>query len=261
LGRGDDAQRFFRPARDLAGADGAFRREARYLLLPPDEAEIGQIIRRPAREAGLRFETDPESSQSLDEVILRATNRATGALPLLSFLLDQLWRRRTPEGMLTFAAYEELGGLEGAIGRRAEEVFRDQPDAVRNEFLSLLRSLVTVTGDTATSRSAPLADFPEGAPGRVLVDAFLDPTARLLVVDGAQLRLAHEALLTHWTRARDQVAADTRDLELRGRLEEDAARYRAAARHDQRDRVLPAGCASPRVWRSAPAGVARCRKR
>jgi formylglycine-generating enzyme required for sulfatase activity len=162
-------------------------------------------------------------------------------LPLLSFLLDQLWRRRTPEGMLTFAAYNDLGGLEGAIGRRAEEVFREQPDAVRNELVALLRALVTVTGSTATSRSAPLAQFREGSPLRALVDAFLDPQARLLVVDGAQLRLAHEALLSHWLRARDQVAADARDLELRGRLEQVAKRWQDAPRHDKRDRVLPAG--------------------
>ena len=216
--------------------------EGRYLLLPPDGAEIGQIIRQPAREAGLRFETDPVRSQGLDDVILHTTARATGALPLLSFLLDQLWRRRNPEATLTFAAYNDLDGLEGAIGRRAEEVFRDKPDAVRDELTGLLRALVTVTGGgTAISRPAPLAQFPEGSARRALVDAFLDPTARLLVVDGAQLRLAHEALLTHWPRARDQVASDARDLELRGRLEEEAARWQAAAPRDKRDRVLPAG--------------------
>jgi hypothetical protein len=214
--------------------------EGRYLLLPPDEAEIGQIIRGPAREAGLRFETDPVSSRGLEDTILHATCRASGALPLLSFLLDQLWRRRTPEATLTFAAYKDLGGLEGAIGRRAEEVFREQPDAVRDELTGLLRALVTVTGGTATSRPAPLTQ-PEGSPRRALVDAFLDPQARLLVVDGVQLRLAHEALLTHWLRARDQVAADARDLELRGRLEDEAKRWRDAPRCNKRDRVLPLG--------------------
>jgi acyl-CoA synthetase (AMP-forming)/AMP-acid ligase II len=30
----------------------------RFLLLPPDPAEIGQMIRQPALEAGLRFEVD-----------------------------------------------------------------------------------------------------------------------------------------------------------------------------------------------------------
>jgi hypothetical protein len=134
--------------------------DARYLLLPPNDAEIGQIIRQPAREVGLRFETDPVHSHGLDDVILHLTAQATGALPLLSFLLDQLWRRRTPEGRLTFDAYYALDRLEGAIGQRAEEVFREQPDAVRRELLALLRSLVTVSGGTATSRSAPLAQFP-----------------------------------------------------------------------------------------------------
>ena len=122
-------------------------------------------------------------------------------------------------------------------------MFRDQPDAAHNELTGLLRALVTVTVtvDTVTSRPAPLAQFPEGSPGHVLVDAFLEPQARLLIVDGAQLRLAHEALLTHWPRARDQIAHDARDLELRGRLEQEAERWRTAARRDQRYRVLPAG--------------------
>lgn len=78
--------------------------EACYRLLPPTEAEIGEIIRQPALEAGLRFERDTLSGTTLDEVIRQAaTDR--GALPLLSFLLDQLWQRRTAKGVLTFEAY------------------------------------------------------------------------------------------------------------------------------------------------------------
>src|SRR5262249_43241219 len=55
-----------------------------------------------------------------------------------------------------------------------------------------------------------------------------------------QLRLAHEALLTHWPRARDQIAADARDLELRGRLEKEAERWRAAPRREKDQRVATA---------------------
>jgi formylglycine-generating enzyme required for sulfatase activity/ribose 1,5-bisphosphokinase PhnN len=219
--------------------------EARYQLLPPNEAEIGQIIRQPAQEAGLRFEHDAASGLNLDEAIRQAAAGDRGALPLLSFLLDQLWQKRRDTGLLTFAAYQELGGLEGAIGRRAEEVFQAQPAAVQKELVPLLRALVTVRGTTATARAAPLSSFPVGSPRRALVDAFLDPEARLLVsdIDGgrAQLRLAHEALLTRWPRARDQIAADTRDLELRGRLEEEAKEWRLAARREKKGRVRPAG--------------------
>jgi len=38
--------------------------EGTYLLAPPDAADIGQIIRRPAREAGLRFEIDERAGPS-----------------------------------------------------------------------------------------------------------------------------------------------------------------------------------------------------
>jgi formylglycine-generating enzyme required for sulfatase activity len=219
--------------------------EARFLLLRPDDAEVGQIIRQPALESGLHFEIDPAHGLGLDEIIRQATVVEKGALPLLSFLLDQLWQRRTETGFLTFDAYRELGGLEGAVGRRAEEVFLTQPEAVRNELVVVLRALVTVRGGAATSRSAPLSLFPAGSPRRALVDAFLDPGARLLEADagchGAQLRLAHEALLSHWPRAREQVAADARDLELRGRLEEEAETWRSASRRDKASRLLAAG--------------------
>jgi formylglycine-generating enzyme required for sulfatase activity len=222
----------------------ALSAEGRFLLLPPDEAEIGQIIRQPAQEAGLRFEHDPASGTSLDEVI-RLAAKDTGALPLLSFLLDQLWQRRSETGVLTFAAYEDLGGLEGAIGRRAEEVFQAQLEVARKELVALLRELVTIEGGRPVSRVAPLSLFPDGSPRRALAEAFLDPEARLLVSDGGpgqpQLRLAHEALLSHWPRARDQIAADSRDLELRGRLEDEAKEWRAAPRREKKGRVRPAG--------------------
>jgi formylglycine-generating enzyme required for sulfatase activity len=217
--------------------------EARYQLLPPHGAEIGQIIRQPASEAGLRFEHDAAGGLSLDEAIRRVAAGDRSALPLLSFLLDQLWQKRSETGFLTFAAYQELGGLEGAIGRRAEEVFQAQPEAVQRELVLLLRALVTVRGATATARTAPLSLFPAGTPRRSLVDALLDPEARLLVSDSdsgqAQLRLAHEALLTHWPRAKEQVEADARDLELRGRLEEEAEQWRVAeTRQEKRGRIV-----------------------
>ena len=215
--------------------------EARYLLLPPDDAEIGQIIGRPASEAGLRFEIDPRGI-GLDEYIRQTAAVEKGALPLLSFLLDQLWRRRSEDGHLTFAAYEELGRLEGAIGRRAEEVFLNQPQPIQDELVRVLRALVTVEGITAASRTAPLSLFPPGSPRRALVDAFLDSAARLLVADTdagePRLRLAHEALLTHWPRAREQIAADARDLELRGRLEHEAGRWHAASGREKSRRLV-----------------------
>jgi hypothetical protein len=66
--------------------------ESRYLLLPPDQAEVGQIIRRPSREAGLSFEVDAARAVGLDDIIYQAAAAEKGALPLLSFLRSCLGR-------------------------------------------------------------------------------------------------------------------------------------------------------------------------
>jgi formylglycine-generating enzyme required for sulfatase activity len=207
--------------------------EARYLLVPPEPSEISQMIRQPAREAGVRFEVDAARGIDLAEVIKEAAVHDPGALPLLSFLLDQLWQARDTNGFLTFTAYESLGGLEGSLGRRANDVFTALPADVQNALPEVLRALVTVGPAAdgavrpATARSAPLSSCQPGTPHRMLIDALLDPKARLLVAHsderkGAQIRVAHEALLSHWEAARNQIEKDARDLQLRARLEQAA---------------------------------------
>ena len=237
--------------------------EARYVLAPPEPAEIAQIIRQPAREAGLSFEVDNALGLSLDEIIRQAAARNPSVLPLLSFLLDQLWQRRSAEGELTFAAYNELGGLEGALGRRAEDVFTAQPPDVQAALPAMVRALVTVSqgsNTTVSARTAPLSTFPVGTPARALIEAFLAPEARLLVADdysdvapdrndtpnaqrqaGAQVRVAHEALLSHWPRMKDQIANESRDLETLGQLENAAMRWRASDKKHRDSLVLPRG--------------------
>lgn len=255
--------------------------EARYVLAAPTTSEIGQVIRQPAREAGLTFEFDAEKGVGLDEVVREAAAKDAGALPLLSFLMDQLWQRRSEKGLLTFAAYRALGGLEGALGLRAEQIYAAQSPDVQAALPNVLRALVTIgegANATASGRSVKLAMFAEGTPARALVDAFLDPTARLLVADtafeaaptagladqgfgsplaapdgaaaphkecrptrGALLRIAHEALLSHWPRAKEQIDLDRRDLALLARLDNAATRWRVADRRDRDGLVLPTG--------------------
>ena len=226
--------------------------EASYLLAPPELAEIAQMIRQPAREAGLRFEVDATRGIGLDEVIQKAAARDPGALPLLSFLLDQLWLLRDEHGQLSFAAYESLGGLEGSLGRRADEVFAALPEDVQGALPEVLRALVTVGPDvvganrSATARTAPLSGFPANTPQRALVDALLDPKARLLVAHsderkGAQVRVAHEALLSHWEVARKQIEKDARDLQLRARIEQATQLWRDAPPRHQTSLLLPPG--------------------
>jgi WD40 repeat protein len=222
--------------------------KGRFLLSLPEPAEIAQIIRQPAREAGITFETDPTGGITLDEVIRQAAERDPGALPLLSFLLDQLWQRRSPSGVLTFDAYHELGGLEGALGRRAEDFFATLPPDIQAALPGVLRELVTVSqgaNAVVTARACPLDTFPPGSAERALVEHLLDPAARLLVADRSGehvlLRVAHEALLTHWERARAGIRSNWLDLQLRARLEAAAAQWRSAPAEHRSSLLLRRG--------------------
>src|SRR5205807_8358126 len=110
-----------------------------YDLLPPTFAEIKQMIAYPARAAGLRFEVDPADGERLEDVLHEAAARDPEALPLLEFTLDELFKARTTEGVLTFAAYRRLGGLEGALTQRAEEVLTSLEPPVQAALPGLLR--------------------------------------------------------------------------------------------------------------------------
>ena len=222
--------------------------KGRYLLHPPAPSATGQIIRQPAREAGLRYEKDPKTGTGLDELLQEAASRDGASLPLLSFTLEELWNRKTEQGVLTHAAYESMGRLEGSLGRKAEEVFEGLKKDEQSAFASVMRQLVTVglgEGGKPTARTVSLAQFGDGTPARKVVDTFLSPKARLLVADAdgtaAQVRVVHEALLSHWPRAAKQIEQDYQDLQLRGRLEQAAARWRLAGKKDKKGLLLPSG--------------------
>ena len=87
------------------------------LAVPTDT--LLEMISRPAGFAGLEIE------EGLAGRILQDTGNGSGALPLLAFALDELYR--VSDGRMTYHAYEQLGGVQGAIGVRAEDTFAGLP--------------------------------------------------------------------------------------------------------------------------------------
>ena len=208
-------------------------------LLPPTQMQLSQIIRRPAAAAGVDFEHHPTTDVPLNDIIAEEVAHEAGALPLLSYLMGQLYRSDVFEAQgttLTFATYEQLGRLEGAIATRAEAVLENCAPDDRQALGSVLFALIqmgTTDGDVerAISRRVPLSTFAPNTAQRRLVEALLHPDARLLVSDaeagGAPtVRVAHEALITRWARARDFVQDNAEALKIRRRIEERYALWR-----------------------------------
>ncbi len=234
---------FFHRCSEIPGFSALKDGIGSYELLPPTGSEIAQIIREPARAAGLRFEETADQGQ-LEDVLQEAAAADPGSLPLLEFVLDALYEACRERRLLTFAAYRALGGLEGAIARRADEVVDALPSDVQNALHAVLRALTTVRrGDEAIiARPAPLTELAGTSARSVLVHALLG--ARLLVSDesaegDAVIRVAHEALLSRWPRARDIVNANRSFLETRARLQDDARRW--VSDNKNIELLLPAG--------------------
>jgi WD40 repeat protein len=199
----------------------------------PLPRELAEMIRRPAEAAGLSFEEHPETGVRLDALLSEHATAQPGVLPLLSFALDELYKDTKTRGSskLTYASYEALGELEGAIAKRADAIMTELLAPAQAALPRVLRALTTVSDSkelVPVARPAPLDSFAIGSPARLLVDAFM--AARLLVATsegGAAptVRLAHEALVGRWQRAREQLAIDRRDLATRMLVEQQLRRY------------------------------------
>lgn len=191
-------------------------------LAPPDAQAIMQMIRLPARAANLTYGSDASGLNRLDDRLCTDAMQAGDALPLLQYTLQALYLQRAPGDELTWAAYDALGGLEGAIGSRAEAILADLPGAQQAALARLLPRLVALSAEDAapSSRSVPASSLTDDSE-RALVQALVD--ARLLVADrlgGGEIgfRVAHEALLRRWPRVTAWVAQHRVSLTARAEL-------------------------------------------
>jgi tetratricopeptide (TPR) repeat protein len=205
-----------------------------YMLMPPRADELADMIREPARAAGLIWEQ--RDGISLDQELLRDASGNPEALPLLEYTLAQLYERRAgDQRLLRWSQYE--GGLRGALISAAEEVLTVASDDGDTAFREVMRELVAVGHDgVATRRYAPLVGFPEGSPARKLLEHLVE--RRLCVTTdegrgtGPVTRLAHEALIRSWPRVQRWLEEETSLLRVRDELASDAAVWEYHKRAD-----------------------------
>lgn len=208
----------------------------------PQPAEITQMIRGPAAIARLTFDQRPSDGARLDDVLRDATIGQPDALPLLQHTLAALCEARDEQDTLTFVSYEALGGLEGALARRAEDVFQSLPSHVQQQLDAVLTLLIQLDGDTerVRGRSVVWTMLPDD-PTRTLVNAFIN--SRLFVSGGIEsrpdFRVAHEALLRQWPQAQEWIENNRRLLLAHTRLERAAARWSELGKRD--DLLLNSG--------------------
>ncbi|MFZ4733292.1 MAG: hypothetical protein ACOYK7_12200, partial [Pirellulales bacterium] len=210
-------------------------------LVPPGADALRRMIDSPALLSGLSYEKTGETT--LADRILRDVSGQAELLPLMEDLLRELFERRSAAGVLTIAAYESLGGIEGSLAKRAEASLTGLPVEVQLAFPDVLRRLVAAADGpegTAVRRRVALESFPSGSPARALVDRLI--ADRLATAsageDGTpEVSIAHEAILRVWPRAASWIRENGEFLRLRDRL---AARMREGAPLSAADPLVPA---------------------
>ena len=178
-------------------------------LAPMRAVDLEHAIGLPAARAHVDFEDGIVSSMVTEAV----TNPAS--LPLLQFALHELYERRI-DGLITTAVYDELGGVGGAIAVRAEQLLGALPDADQDRARRLFARLVTPGHSLPDSRRrCMVSELPPAS--RTIAEQFV--TARLLVADHdpvtrePTIELAHESLLTAWSRLAGWIDDDRRWLD------------------------------------------------
>src|SRR5262249_53260990 len=125
------------------------------IVSPMTADELRMAIERPAEAAGARFEP------GLIAELIKQTLDRPGALPLLEYTLLELWKSKRDDGWLTWAAFDKLGGVEGAVARRADAVLAEKYTPAQQEQLRamLLRLVQPGQGAADTRRRVRLDDL------------------------------------------------------------------------------------------------------
>lgn len=206
----------------------------------PTAIEINEIITLPAIAAGLEFERDPDTRavHHLNDTLAEAARGQADVLPLLQHTLHELYLRCAADKKLTYAAYREIGGLEGAIAQRAEEVFASLPADAQASLDSVLGQLVVIESDSDAIRGKPGVQHRLSPDAKRFVQAFID--ARLFAADGNNtFGVSHEALLRQWPRAREWAKENQRLLQAHDRF--DTAKCHWISSGKRKDYLLNAG--------------------
>jgi hypothetical protein len=124
------------------------------LVAPLSREELRRAIELPARRAGIRVES------ALVDALVEETAEEHGGLPLLSTALAELWDTRSA-GWIRLEAYEQTGGVRGAVARLAEESFAPLVGQEREAARAVLLRLAGggSDGEAVTRRRVQISEF------------------------------------------------------------------------------------------------------
>ncbi|MCB8979404.1 MAG: protein kinase [Ardenticatenaceae bacterium] len=199
------------------------------VVIPMTNEEIIEAITGPAKVVGLTVEPTLIAAMTAD------ISTQPAALPLLQYALTELFKQRNGRS-LTLTTYESIGGIAGALTRRAETLYQNLDENNQQLIRQIFLRLITLgEGSEDTRRRVPLSQLNlltvdlksasnhgfRSADYRLRATDYGPPITdfakhRLLTFDrdpGTReptVEVAHEALLREWPRLHGWLE-DSRD--------------------------------------------------
>jgi formylglycine-generating enzyme required for sulfatase activity len=195
-------------------------------VLPLSLTNLYDVIQKPAALNDVRLVLD----EGLTAELAFEVRDLSGGLPLLQFTLDQLFEQR--EGLrLTWRAYRKIGGLRGALAKRAEETYQSLRSEERQRLARALFLRLVDPGETyhdairrrVSLTQLTLSDGAQSNKMREVADAFV--ADRLLTADQATIEVTHEALIREWPRLKEWLRKHRDDSRFQKGLSDDVSEW------------------------------------
>ena len=189
-----------------------------------------EIVIEQATFSGVEFEKEPEN---LAERIINDASQTANALPMVEFVLAQLYERAKNEGpnshCLKMKDYEEIGGITGAIAKRAEEAViktKASPKTIHH-FFSLF---VGVTNEGIPYPQQIIfnkSSFEKNPDLQKLIQSLIDSNivANVVLSDQTRVKLIHDSLFNHWESLKSWLEDQASFLEWKNSIDRNFKRW------------------------------------
>ncbi|MDZ8226351.1 caspase family protein [Nostoc sp. ChiVER01] len=171
--------------------------------------EIEEAITKPADWVGLGIEG------RLEQQLINDVEDYPGSLPLLQYTLTELWRESRNQGdeVLSLKTYQDLGGVEGTLQKRADAVYESLSATEKTVARRLFLELMQIGETTDVRRRVRLGELVNSHHSLELLqqvsEKLADKDARLITKTDEPdsqdviLDVVHEALIRHWQMLRE----------------------------------------------------------
>lgn len=231
------------------------------VVVPLSADELARSIIRPAAHSGI--DVEPE----LVAALITDVNEQPGALPLLQYALRELFENRSGS-LMTLAAYKTIGGISGALSRRADSIYDEQDPVGQRLARALFTRLVSIDDELNVNRRRVLVSelmsisldevgkvdpnqdnpsflteepaFIDSGQSPAVIGDIIDRFGRayLLSFDhdpatrGSTVEIAHESLMKAWPRLANWLETNRNEFRLRRLLTEATKEWVASGADD-----------------------------